>query len=353
MDSQPALNFSQASLHAWVKSAAGWLLAVACLAWVFHGTHPEQMWGHIRTMRLWWLVPAVLLDLASYVCEGARWHYLLRPVGRLPVLRATQAIYVGLFTNEVTPLRLGEVVRTYLAARWMDVSIARVVPSMLVSRLIDGVWLALAVGVVAIFVPLPQSLLTAADVLGVLAVASALCFLLLVKSAPGLIQRWAAVSDRRSLSAKAKSVVGRLGLELIELGDLGRLTVPALFSLAILACQAASFWSVMRAYHMDLPPFAGAAVYLIVHFGTAIPNAPANVGSFQFFTVLGLGLFGVEKTLASGFSVVVFLVLTLPLWFLGLLALSRTGLTLAAIRSELRRAPGTPGKAPLDPTPRF
>jgi hypothetical protein len=41
---------------------------------------------------------------------------------------------------------------------------------------------------------------------------------------------------------------------------------------------------------------------LIVRLGTMIPNAPANVGSFQFFTFLALGSFGVEKTVAAGFS---------------------------------------------------
>ena len=75
-----------------------------------------------------------------------------------------------------------------------------------------------------------------------------------------------------------------------------------------------------------------------MHFGTALPNAPANVGSYQFFTVLGLSLFGIEKTQATGFSVVVFILLTLPLWALGLAALSRTGMTLPRIRADIRAA---------------
>jgi len=74
-----------------------------------------------------------------------------------------------------------------------------------------------------------------------------------------------------------------------------------------------------------------------VHLGTAIPNAPANVGTYQFFTVVGLTLFGVEKTLASGFSVVVFVLLTAPLWVIGILALNRSGMTLTEIRNEINR----------------
>jgi hypothetical protein len=76
---------------------------------------------------------------------------------------------------------------------------------------------------------------------------------------------------------------------------------------------------------------------LIVHLGTAIPNAPANVGTYQFFCVVGLTLFGVEKTLATGFSVVVFLLLTVPLWIIGFFALSRSGMTLSTIRNEINK----------------
>jgi len=68
-----------------------------------------------------------------------------------------------------------------------------------------------------------------------------------------------------------------------------------------------------------------------------MPNAPANVGTYQFFTVVGLTLFGVEKTLASGFSVVVFVLLTAPLWVIGILALNRSGMTLTEIRNEINR----------------
>jgi hypothetical protein len=72
-----------------------------------------------------------------------------------------------------------------------------------------------------------------------------------------------------------------------------------------------------------------------VHLGTAIPGAPANAGSYPFFPVVGLTLFGVEKTRAAGFSVVVFVLLTVPLWVIGFFAIGRSGITVFAIRNQV------------------
>jgi len=69
--------------------------------------------------------------------------------------------------------------------------------------------------------------------------------------------------------------------------------------------------------------------------GTAVPNAPANVGSYQFFTALGLTLFGVDKATAAGFSIVVFLALTIPLWIIGFIALTASGMNLKRVRLEI------------------
>jgi uncharacterized membrane protein YbhN (UPF0104 family) len=114
-----------------------------------------------------------------------------------------------------------------------------------------------------------------------------------------------------------------------------------LVSSLVLAFQIAAFWLVMRAYGLRLSIWHGAAVLLIVHLGTAIPSAPSNVGTYQFFVVVGLALFGVEKTLATGFSVVVFVILTAPLWALGLVAIGRVGLSWRKLRAQVTTFAGS------------
>jgi hypothetical protein len=91
----------------------------------------------------------------------------------------------------------------------------------------------------------------------------------------------------------------------------------------------------MEAYGLNLSVWAGSAILLLLHLGTVIPNAPSNIGTYQFFCVVGLTFFGIDKTIATGFSVVVFIILTIPLWAIGLVAIGRSGMTVKEIRHEI------------------
>lgn len=122
--------------------------------------------------------------------------------------------------------------------------------------------------------------------------------------------------------------------DLREIGRSRELYLSFAVSFLFLLGQALAFWLIMWAYGMQLSFWAGSTIFLIMHLGTVVPSAPANLGTYQFFTVVGLVLFGVDKTLATGFSLVVFFLLMFPLWVAGAFAASRSGTTFAAVRKE-------------------
>jgi uncharacterized protein (TIRG00374 family) len=317
----------------------GYLIAVLCLAWVFHDVKFSELFQRVGSIRWPLVVVAVGCDVMSYVCQGLRWELLLRPIGRLPVWRTTQAIYVGLFTNELVPLRVGELVRAFLVSRWVSRDMLSILPSMAVERLCDGVWTALAIGVTAILVPLPKDLLHGEEVLGVVVLVGTAIFVYLV-----LRSRRATADAAARETPKCWKPLARISAMLARFAEGFRtIGLSRVFGLSFLASsgilifEILAFWLVLRAYGIHLSLWAGAAVLLIVHLGTALPNAPSNIGTYQFFTVVGLSIFGIDKTLATGFSVVVFLLLTIPLWGIGLVALGQCGMTLGAIRREIGR----------------
>ena len=326
-----------------LKRVAAYLLAAAGLVWVFHDVVWAKLAKSIAGLDWRWVTLAILLDSLSYVGQGFRWRLLLKPLGEISALRTTQAVYAGLFVNEVLPFHLGEIARAFPVSRWMATSVVAVVPSIALERLFDGIWLAASFGITAIFVPLPRDLVQAGDVFGLaILVLSVVIIYIVARRAREPRQKPAGRAPRPWPFRWAAANLRKIESGLRAIG-LSRLSAGAFFlSFLYVFLQALSFWLVMKAYGLHLSFWIGSAVLLIVRFGTVLPGAPGNIGTYQLFCVLGLTLFGVEKTVAAGFSVVVFVVLSVPLWAFGLIALGRTGMTLASVRSAVKRTRARP-----------
>jgi glycosyltransferase 2 family protein len=308
----------------------GYLFALGGLAWIFHDLSWSDLHPVLARIAWPWVAAAVVADIASYACQGTRWSLLLRPVGVVSPARATEAIYAGLFVNELLPMRVGEILRVWLVSRRIGAPPAAIIPAIAMERLLDGIWVAAAVALAAHYVPLPGAFLRAGDIFGILVVATLVVFAVLVLRAQ-VEPPTGAGRLRRFLSAQAG------GLRAI--GRSEYLFVAGLISAGMLLLQGIAYWLVLRACGIDLGAGPGLVAFLVVHLGTALPNAPGNVGAYQLFSVLGLALFGVAKAEAAAFSVAVFVLLTVPLWALGWVALSRSGLSLRAARELLRRSP--------------
>ncbi len=316
-------------LLASVKQIWPWFVAALCLVWVFHDIRPDRLFDLAFHINWWWIALGIALDVASYAAQGLRWQLLLSRDGNITVTKATQAIYAGLFANEILPLRPGELVRTWLVSRWMNRSFTGILSTLGVERFFDAIWLAAGIGIMAFFVPLPQAITSAAKILGMISIICIAIFAVLV------------LSRERSNTNKSTNAISKVletfASSIRAIGFSSGFFLSLLGSALILVAQALSFWCIMAACGIHIGVLPAAAVLLIVHLGTTIPNAPSNIGSFQFFCVLGLSLFGIDKTTAGGFSILVFVVLTAPLWLLGFFALSQSGNAITGIREEISK----------------
>ncbi len=299
------------------RSALAYVVGAACLVWLFYDLDMRRLASDAAGIHWGWVTLATVFNLLSYVAQGWRWELLLRPLGRITTGRASQAIFAGLFLSDIVPMRMGEVLRTWLVARWMKAKLSEVAPSVLVERFFDAVWLALCMGLTAIVIKLPGHLMRAADILGIAVLAATAAFAFLVVREGG----------------KRRGLLGRLHDGLRDIGRSRALYLSFAGSLLVLVGQILAFWLIMRACGLPSSFWVGSVVLLIVHLGTLIPTTPANIGTYQFSIVVGLELFGVGKHVAAPFSLVAFALMTIPQWLAGWVALSRSGLTVAAARS--------------------
>jgi uncharacterized membrane protein YbhN (UPF0104 family) len=125
------------------------------------------------------------------------------------------------------------------------------------------------------------------------------------------------------------------GLHLM--GNPRNLGLTAAISLFYLALQVLSYFALMRAYGLDLSFWAAGGVLTLVRLITLVPNAPGNLGVFNYACLMALGLFEVEKTDAKTFSFILWGALTLPLLVGGALATALTGVNIGELRDRARR----------------
>lgn len=334
----------------WLKTLLSYTLGFACLIWVFHNYDFSGLLRRVAAMDPYWVLAAILCDALSFVCQGLRWRLLLQPFGSISVLETTQAIYAGLFVNEVLPMKLGEVLRAYLISRWTAVKLGRVAISIVIERLFDGFWMVAGFVLSMIFVPLPHRLIEAGDALSVIVlILIGLLIAVSLRSKPrqvfvvsgGMRSPEGLEANRQpvdwSLTHSLGALLDRSAVELRAILYSPSSLLAFALSLLFVSLQWFAFWLVMLAYGLRLSLMAAAAVFVIVHVGSALPGAPASIGPYQFFTVLGLVLFGVDKTSAAGFSLVVFVLLSAHIWVLGFWALRRSGLTILGVRTELSK----------------
>jgi glycosyltransferase 2 family protein len=318
----------------------GYALALACLIWVLHDFHIVRALRDMANVDWSWVLIGMAFDVISYAVQALRWKLLLTPFGKVRFSRSVRSVFAGMFANLVFPLRPGEFLRGYLLANSEGISLGRVLGSIGVERLIDLVIATASLAVVSLFVQL-RTFRHIADTMGIatlilLGIIVLLIFYLEIK-----------IGSRPEPEPGSRRMLGKGMAALWALHAMG--TAPSFYSAVLTSilmpfCQVLALWAMMHSYGMGLSFMAAVVVLLVINLGVSLPNAPANMGAYQFFCVLGLGVFEVEKTRATGFSIFAWFALTIPFVFLGFAALVRSGLSLRSLRDKVVHRPGQASK---------
>jgi glycosyltransferase 2 family protein len=319
-----------------VPRILGYGLALVCLIWVLRDFHIVKFLHELANVNWKWVLLGMAFDVVSYGVQAVRWKLLLAPFGRVRLTRSIRAVFAGLFANLVFPLRPGEFLRSYLVSNSEGITLGRVLGSVGVERFVDLVIATASLAVVSLVVELPRRFERVADTLGIIIlVLLSIIVLLILYLEIKLGSNSAPEPGRGRLSRKIMAAL----TDLHAMGTAPTFYPAVLASLLMPFCQVLALWAMMRSYGLQLSFLAAVVVLLVINLGVSLPNAPANFGSYQFFCVVGLNVFQIEKTTATGFSFFAFLALTFPFVFLGFAALLRTGMSLRSMREKVSGLP--------------
>ena len=328
--SLPAAGGGRRRFPSWVGSVIVYAISVGCLLWVYHDFDWKAELPRFRHIHWLWIAVAVFSDILVYVSQAWRWNLLLSPIARLPLWRSVQAIYVGLFANEVLPFRSGEIIRCYLQGVWNKIPVPLVLSSAMIERLVDGVWLVLGFALTAMVVDLPDPVEFGGYALAglVLLLGGLVAFAVLNKDFAHH------VVTRHRWSELFRSIVEGLHI----MGKSRSFGASILASIVYLGLQLIPVHAMIRGYGLDLSVADSAVVLVVIRLSTVVPGLPGNLGLFNAaaFTALHTML-GVDSQTAKSLSAVMFFIITVPLLAAGSIALAATGVKIREVYANAHR----------------
>jgi uncharacterized protein (TIRG00374 family) len=280
----------------------------------------------MRTARYAWILPGVAVYFFGVWARTWRWDYLLRPMKRIPLRRLFPVVVIGYMGNNVYPARAGEVIRAYVLRRREGVSISASLGTIVVERVFDGLVMLMFVFVGLPFTPMPgwlQAMVIAASLLFFGALALFMTLAIKIEWAETvygwLIDRVVPARFRTPLRGFAERFMS--GLHSLRSGR----AVLMLFvtSVVIWLAETVKYWFVMHAFDFSVPFWVLMLMNGIVNLATTIPSSPGYVGTFDAPGIEILSLFGVERSLAASYTLVLHAALWLPITLLGFWFMAR------------------------------
>jgi glycosyltransferase 2 family protein len=307
---------------------AGLVISAVFLYFSLRGLKLAEVWQNVQTAQFGWLIPGIAVYFVGVWVRTWRWHYLLRPLKKIPTRTMFPIVTIGYMGNNIYPARAGEVLRAVILKQREDVPVSASLATVIIERIFDGV-----VMLAFVFINLPElarltqgsGLIGTMDIRTIAILGSAvflgalLIFLLAAmfpKTSEKVLDRLLPLAPLR-FRAQIRDISMRFlsGLESL------RSPVEALMifftTVLIWLLETAKYWFVMHAFGFSISFFGLMLMNGIVNLATTLPSAPGYVGTFDAPGIAVLMAYGVPGEIAAGYTLVLHAALWLPITLLG------------------------------------
>ncbi|MFB3926472.1 MAG: lysylphosphatidylglycerol synthase transmembrane domain-containing protein [Syntrophales bacterium] len=258
-----------------------------------------------RSVKAGYILPVVFMLILIQALRSYRWGLILSPIEKIDQASLFSVTSVGFLALLVMPARIGELARPYLIAGKSNIKMTSALGTIFIERIFDCLTVLAFFFVILFFVPLPAWLINSGLVFLSITLLILFWMLLLIFKREASL----ALFDRVSgiLPEKWRRVMGELihhfidGIEMIT--DPRLIFHVSFLSFLIWIIDAAAIYVLFLAFGLKLSIVAAMIVMVVVVIGITLPTAPGFIGNFHFFCILGLALFGISKSDALTYAI--------------------------------------------------
>jgi uncharacterized protein (TIRG00374 family) len=298
-----------------------------------------------------YLAPGIAIYFGSLYFRAYRWRYLLKPFAATRTGRLYPVVLVGYMANNLLPVRLGELVRSYFLSTREQVQGSTALATIIIERVMDGLMLLFLLAVATLFLPvsgladrvsaesdMPVWLVITFVVVPFVAVfAVILIFGLYPRTSTNVAGRLIGVLPARARGT-AQGLVARFIAGFEGLHRPGRLLTVLMLTLPVWLIEGTMYYIIAMGFDLqssfDSTGDLVAAILVLTavsNLATSIPSSSGSVGPFEFFGALALVFLGVGSGLATAYILVLHVALLLPVIVMGLLYLATQSVSLGQL----------------------
>lgn len=274
-----------------------------------------------KSAHSWLIILAVVIFIFSYILRTLRWQILIGSLNRIKLLPAFDSLVSGYAINNVLPLRAGEIFRLFITKHKTGIAKSTILGTLIIERVWDGLAL-LFLAIISLFVTQPKNVPTNAINFSAIIFSLITLLIILLIMFDRLIFSWL---------KKIKIADGAIEKIVLLVDSFKKLQNPLvlikslLFSIFVWTVEGLTYFMVAQSLAMEISFFQLLLVLTILNFGILIPSSPGYVGTFEYFTVLGMSVFGVNPTEAAGFAIILHIAQFIPITLYGGLVISKIG----------------------------
>ncbi len=308
----------------YLKFIFGILISIVFLYLAVRKVSFSEILKIILSANIWYILLGIFVGFLALIVRSFRWRIILQKK-EIPVISFFKSTCVGQAVNNIFPFRIGDLVQAYFLGYKTGLSKSMIFSTVLMERMFDLFPPLLIILVGSYFVFLPESISRKRF----------LVFIFLF-----LILGYIFLKSQRLINNIVRNLFpeGTLKSKILDLIDNFYQSFKLLNSpsaIFYIVFQTIFLWFIyslcvffyLKALNIELNVLSSVLIQAIIAMSVVIPSSPGYVGTWEFFSVLALSIFGVNKTHALSFGLVFHFFSWIIVTSIGFFVILRTGLS--------------------------
>lgn len=327
----------------WLRYLIGLLLTALTLWLSFRNLDWQALKESFSRVKFFWVFLGAANIIFSAFIVSWRWQYILKSKVNVSMTDIFKVNIISQYLNILIPARFGELLKAWLVSRRYKCSGFYVLGTVVVDKMFDF----FAVVLLGFFAPL---FFAFRENLKGYTVAIIVCIILIPLLAllvwkKDIIQQWVLwltkfLPKKFKLREKILHFFEK-GTEAFSLlKNVKTLVSLITITLFIIMSEALTNFILFHAFGFTLSIWNALVLQLILLVGMAPPSVPGKIGIFEYAVIFGLTTFGIDKSLALSYALMLHVVAYLPKIILGFIFMGSYHISIKKAESEIKQFDG-------------